>query len=169
METVYSLLISFLKPLTDNDEISDGHTSYPHIRTLVANLQYNLQTITSSKTVGYVKAHLLDKKAIDAIGPAEMWSQCKAFDDACAPDTKLNKVENFLANGSFPANLQSKIDGAEWILYIEEAFVELGWRRMELSLLAIELLIQRLDLGEKCIAMLQAGTYFLENISSVQR
>lgn len=144
----YSLTISHV------DHNSDSHTNFPNITTLTAHLHHPI--IQNPSRLGYLKAHILDKGGMEAISPSEMWSQCWSYDNA-HPDTKLNKIENFLANESFPKELQPKIDAAKSVMYIEEAYIEPEFRRKGLSLLAVELLICQLELDEGCIAMLQAG------------
>jgi hypothetical protein len=95
---------------------------------------------------------------MDALSPAEMWQECQAYDEDNAPKAKLNKVENYLANESFPADRQAQVDDARWVLYIDEAYIEPPFRRRGLSLLAIDLLVKELNIGDKCVVVLQAGS-----------
>lgn len=145
----YSLTIEYL-----NHYIAGGdHKDFPNIFTLTVYLNH---TIAGRDEIGYIKVHILDKRAMEAISPSEMWSQCWAYDNYHS-DTKLNKVENFLANESFPRDYQARIDEAKSVLYIEEPFIEPQLRRKGLSLFAVELLIRELGVMEGCVVMLQAG------------
>ena len=95
---------------------------------------------------------------MDALSPSKMWQECQAYDTAHTPSAKLNKVENYLANESFPAEHQAQIDEAEWVLYIDEAYIDPSFRGKGFSLLALDLLIKQLVVGEKCVVLLQAGS-----------
>jgi hypothetical protein len=132
---------------------SDPNNAYPNISCIKATLYQHLCT-----PIGNIKASLFNKQAMDALSPSDMWQECQAYDAAHVPEAKLNKVENYLANESFPAEHQSLIDGAEWVLYIDEAYIHPLLRGKSLSLLALDLLIKQLDVGEKCIILLQAGS-----------
>lgn len=99
------------------EDSNKPENSYSNISSITATIQHELIPI------GMIKANLFNKAAMEAISPAEMWQQCKVYVEINAPRSQLNKVENFLANQSFPADQQAKIDEAEWVLYIEEAYI----------------------------------------------
>lgn len=136
----------------DTATSKEFENSYPNIFSITATLQLG------STTGGTIKANLLDKTAMDALCPAEMWQQCQAYNHAYAPFTKLDKVENFLGNESFPKVWQDQIDDAEWVLYIDEAHIDPLFRRRGYSLLALDLLIRELHIGDCCVVLLQAGS-----------
>ena len=131
---------------------TEPNNPYPNISCIYVDL-YNHGVITG----GNIKAALLNKHAMEALSPSAMWAECQAYDGAHVPEAKLNKVENYLANESFPSHYQAQIDEAEWVLYIDEVYIDPCFRGKGLSLLALDLLIQELDVGEKCVVLLQAG------------
>jgi hypothetical protein len=130
----------------------ESDNAYPNVSRITATLQHKLTSI------GTIKANLLNKAAMGALSPAQMWQECQAYDEVNAPEAKLNKVENYLANESFPRDRQAQIDDARWVLYIDEAYIEPPFRRRGLSLLALDLLIKELDVRDRCIVLLQAGS-----------
>ena len=132
---------------------TESNNAYPNISCMKADL-YNHGVIT----VGNIKSALLNKRTMEALNPSAMWAECQAYDAAHVPEAKLNKVENYLANESFPSHYQAQIDEAEWVLYIDEVYIDPRFRGKGLSLLTLDLLIQELDVGEKCIVLLQAGS-----------
>ena len=93
---------------------------------------------------------------MEAIAPSHMWEECQAYDAAHA-GAKLDKVENYIANENFPAEQQLKLDLAESILFIEEAYINRRFRGQGLSLLALDLLIKELAVGQSCVVLLQTG------------
>ena len=147
-----SIQLNHTRPRHNISSCNEVDHTYPNISRITAMLQHELTSI------GTIEANLFDNATMDAIRPAEMWHECQTYDEAHAPGAKLDKVENFLANESFPTARQAQIDEAEWVLYIEEAYIEPPFRRRGLSLLALDLLIKESDVGDKCVVMLQAGS-----------
>lgn len=88
--------------------IANSENPSPNITPHTAHLTQTLPNKPPEK-IGHVKAHLLNKHAMETLGPAQTWKECQAYDAAYAPDTKLDKVENYLANESFPVEKQRKI------------------------------------------------------------
>ena len=67
---------------------------YPNISCITANIHANAN---ENIVFGHIKPQFLDKSAMDSMGPCRMWEECKAYDAVHAPDSKLAKVENYLA------------------------------------------------------------------------
>lgn len=53
-----------------------------------------------STPIGHVKLHVFDKAAMDIISPAQMWMECRRYDENHF-GTKLDKIENYVENEEF--------------------------------------------------------------------
>lgn len=119
---------------------------------------YEIVIYLENTTIGAIKAQLLNRSEMARDTINEMWEQCRAFDDTCPEaNAKLGDVENFISNECFLPEKQELMDLAEWILVIEEVYLERKYRRRGLSLVAVDALIQTLSGGDKCVVLLQAG------------
>ena len=126
----------------------------------LANISCYSSTIYSreQRPIGYMKSQLLTKGAMHIDGGLNgMWQECQAYDESHAPESKLDKVENYLSNESFYTDKQSLIDAAESVLFIEQVYIKPVYRGNGFGLLAIDCLINQLGVGERCIVLLQAG------------
>lgn len=131
---------------------NDSHNSCTHITCYEVFLLQN-----EDHAIGSIQCQLLHKAGMDAIGLNTMWDECQAYNTSHAPESKLDKVENYLANGCFLPEKQTLIDKAEYILFIEEVYVDSEYRGRGISLLGMELLIAELGVGERCVVLLQAA------------
>lgn len=89
-------------------------------------------------------------------GPNRMWEESRAYDELHF-GTKLDKVENFLSNESFPAERQNIIDAAEALVFVEEVFLESSARGRGYGLEAVKMVFTELNLPMRTVALLQAG------------
>lgn len=109
--------------------------------------------------IGHITSTVLNKAAMNAISLSQFWEECLAYDEAHSPDSKLYKIDKYLEGEEFSLDYQNKLHSAEWLLYVDEAYVEPDFRGQRLSIWALEQLIGTMeaDLGRKGVVMLQAG------------
>ncbi|KAK4502263.1 hypothetical protein PRZ48_005688 [Zasmidium cellare] len=121
----------------------DCSLKHPHIKPYTSKIY---PTDPKSKPIGQINLYVFHKAKMDAINPGKMWEECQAF-DAHHTGTKLDKIENFLANESFSTQGQDRIDHAEVVLFIDQGR----------GLAAVRETVKALQLPKKAIVMLQAG------------
>ena len=118
-----------------------------------------------SVTVGSVRAYLFNVAEMKRVGgPGQMWHECQEF-DAAHDGTKLDKIENYLANESFPVDRQAQIDEADAVLFIDEVWLEKRYRGQDRGLWAVSQLIEQLSETRSIIVLLQAGPVSWDNSS----
>lgn len=130
----------------------DSHSEIPHIFCYTATIH-----LPEQLTIGSIKGQLLRKAEMDNISPNTMWEECQAFDASHAAESKLDKVENYLANECFPPDKQALIDEAESILFVQEVHIHRKFRGQGISLFGIDLLVKQLGVEENCVVLLQAA------------
>lgn len=129
---------------------SDEH---PHITSLVCRILL----ASPGQQIGHVKAHLIDTEAC-ALDDGRLWSACQAYDAAHAPVSMLEKVDNYLANESFAAHHERFIRAGQRVVYVEEVWLEPGWRGRGLGRQALARVIAELvGSGEMAVVLLQPG------------
>ncbi|KAK4545882.1 hypothetical protein LTR36_002446 [Oleoguttula mirabilis] len=128
-----------------------GH-DHPHIKPIIATVQIG------GHTAGTMRANIFDAAEMrEQGGPAQMWQECQNF-DAEHDGTKLDKIENYLANESFPGKRQVQIDTAAVVLFVDEVWLERVRRRQGLGLWAVDELIRQMAPARGCmVILLQAG------------
>lgn len=129
----------------------EDHEFIRHFRASIRPEYYALE-------LGHIHMYTLDKAAMERASVTAMWKQSQVYDDSHL-GSSLAKVENFLSNESFPADLEAKIVDAEYILVISAVVLYKQWLRgYGHGLDALEMAINDLKwLPRRTIAMLQAG------------
>ena len=88
--------------------------------------------------IGFITAHLISNSN-------SMYTQAHAFDTAHAPEAKLHKVENYLSNECFYQEKQALLDRAEWVLYLEKAYLEPEYRGRGWGLKGVDEVVRRVE------------------------
>jgi len=86
-----------------------------------------------------------------------MWAACQAYDAAHAPDSKLDKVENYLANESFYAGYEELIKEAEVVVFIEEVWLEPEFIGRGLGREVLRKVVKELVRERRAVVLLQPG------------
>jgi len=113
--------------------------------------------LDGSVTARSVRAYLINVAEMKKTGgPGQMWHECQEH-DAAYDGTKLDKIENYLANESFPADRQAQIDEADAVLFIDEVWLEKRHRGQDRGLRAVSQLIEQFSGKGNMIVLLKAG------------
>ncbi|EMC98221.1 hypothetical protein BAUCODRAFT_417087 [Baudoinia panamericana UAMH 10762] len=138
---------------------------HPHITNFAATLYLHLPlsadklNFSADHPAGMLKGQLLDAANMRNICLGQMWLECQAYDVAhCDEGTKLNKVENYLANELFKPEYEGKVATAKKVLHIESVWVEERLRGQGLGRWMVAEIIHQLGLKDvPAIVLLQAG------------
>lgn len=162
------------QPCSHNTD-TDPTSSHPNI----TPLHYTIHTPKyRASPIGTLRAYTFNTAAMrQQGGPAQFWHECQAF-DAAHEGTKLDKIENFLANESFPAERQAQIDTVALVLFVDEVFLEKEYRGRGVGLWAVDRLIslhapapcfsddeEEARGGAAVVVLLQAGTISREGVA----
>ncbi|KAK4623763.1 hypothetical protein CLAFUW4_05815 [Fulvia fulva] len=130
----------------------DCHAHHPHIEACTASLRL-AQNDTS---IGHIYLNILHQAALVRIGPIRMWDECQIYDERHL-GAKLDKVENYLANESFPPDRDLQIRQATCILFIDEVILHPTMRGQGRGLAAVKKVMDALELPDDTVVLLQAG------------
>lgn len=129
---------------------SCSHQTHPGITSFLTTLT---SSSSCSQQIGHIKTHIIECTP-HSLDDDSMWTACQSYDAAHAPDAKLDKVENYLANESFPAEIEELIRSVEVVVFVEEVWLEPGWRGRGLGR---EVLGRVLRQWRKAVVLLQPG------------
>lgn len=127
-------------------------SQHPNIGAYFATIKH----LASQEAIGNIKAYVFRKSTMVSISPSQMWIECRNFDNMHSR-TKLDKIENFLENESFPMEFKQNIADVQAILFIDQVWLDPSFRGCGLSLTAVRKMIADLKLPKKTVGMLQAG------------
>lgn len=135
-----------------NANCQEDHEFIRHFRASIRPEYYPLE-------LGHIHMYTLDKAAMERSSVTTMWKQSQVYDASHPDGASIAKVENFLSNEGFPADLEAKIEDAECILFISAVVLhKQSLRGHGHGLDALEMAIKELVwLPQGTIAMLQAG------------
>ncbi|KAF2162940.1 hypothetical protein M409DRAFT_26793 [Zasmidium cellare ATCC 36951] len=139
---------------------------HPNIKAYTAKIHLtNLNP--NPHPIGHIDLYLFHKSKMPTLSPNRMWEECHSFSPH-HPGTKLDKIENYLANESFSTEGHEKIERAEVVLFIDQVWLEARWRGKGRGLVAVSEAVKALQVPRKGVVMLQAGDAGGGRIGDVQ-
>lgn len=131
--------------------------AHPLITSHFTAIRHPTECSTSSiQHIGHVKSHMISTHP-RSLDDGSMWAACQAYDESHAPDSKLHKVENYLANESYTTERDAQIRKATAVLFIEEVWLESGWRGRGLGREALDRVIREVVGTQQAVVLLQPG------------
>ena len=154
-------LFSVTLELPDPDEFGSRSTpgADPQDHMNIASYDVKIILNNDSTPIGNLIVRVIEKTVMDRVGKDdEFYRQCKAF--ANGYGGALDDLAERLVKDqekTFSPDKEPKILDAEDILFIEEAYLDKLYQGHGVSLLAVDLLIKKLNLGEGSVAILHPG------------
>ena len=95
-------------------------------------------------------------RAVGSILSLVCRAECQSY-DSWHIGCKLDKVENYLANESFPPYKAKAVEEADIVLFIQEVWLEPVARGRGIGLLAVDKLIRSVSAQASLLVLLQPG------------